>query len=88
MRLWWEARERLRSLVRRGAEDEELEEELRFHLERDVEARVRAGASLAEARRAARAAFGPPTRVAERTRDARGVRALEDLGRDVRYGVR
>jgi len=88
VRVWWEARERLRSLVRRGEEDRELAEELQFHLERDVEARMRAGASEAEARRAARAAFGPVTRAEESARDARGVRPLEDLGRDLRYGLR
>jgi putative ABC transport system permease protein len=88
MRVWSEVRERLRSLAGRAEAERELEEELQFHLERDVEERVRAGATPAEARRAARAAFGPPRRAAEATRDARGVGSVEDLGRDVRYGLR
>jgi putative ABC transport system permease protein len=88
MRVWSEVRERLRSLAGRAEEERELEEELRFHLELDVEERVRAGATPAEARRAARAAFGPSRRAAEAVRDARGVGAVEDLGRDLRYGLR
>jgi putative ABC transport system permease protein len=53
MRVWSEVRERLRSLAGRAEAERELEEELQFHLERDVEERVRAGATPAEARRAA-----------------------------------
>jgi putative ABC transport system permease protein len=86
---WWaELRSRVGSLFRRESEDRELAEELQFHLEEEVAARIRAGSSPAEARRLARAAFGPVTRAEEATRDARGVRVLEDLGRDLRYGAR
>ena len=43
----------LSALLRREREERELEEELRFHLERAVEENVRAGMAANEARRAA-----------------------------------
>ena len=88
MRLIAELRERLRALVQRAREDRELEEELRFHLEMEIEANLRRGLSPAEARRQAYLRLGGVTQVAEATRAARGVQRLEDLARDVRQGVR
>ena len=52
---------RLRALVRRGRAEDDLEDELRFHLERAVEQHVARGLSVREARRRARLAFGPST---------------------------
>ncbi|HEV2448413.1 MAG TPA: permease prefix domain 1-containing protein, partial [Candidatus Sulfopaludibacter sp.] len=51
---WWHiALLRLRSLVRRRRVEQELEKELRFHLESETEANRRLGLPLAEARLAA-----------------------------------
>ena len=44
---------RFRSLLRRSDVEAELEEELRYHLERQVEENVRSGMTLEEARHAA-----------------------------------
>lgn len=88
MSVWSDTAERLRALLRRGRAETELDEELRFHLEREVEARVRAGADPAAARRAAVLALGGLERVKEDVRDARGTRGLEDLAADLRYAVR
>ena len=49
---------RLQRLLRRKAIEQELEEELRCHLERQVESYARSGLSLPEAERRARIAFG------------------------------
>ncbi|MBW3553987.1 MAG: ABC transporter permease, partial [Gemmatimonadetes bacterium] len=81
-------RERLSSLVHRSREERELAEELRFHLEREEAAWVARGLSAAEARRQARLKLGGVERTKEDFRDARGVRPLEDFGRDVRLAFR
>jgi putative ABC transport system permease protein len=86
---WWtDFRERVRGLFLRARADRELEDELRFHVEMDVAARMRAGSSAADARHAAERAFGGIDRFREETRDARGVRPVEDFVYDVRYALR
>ena len=79
---------RLRALVRKGEMDRELDEELRFHLERQIEISVNAGMSPEEARLAALRSFGGVEQSKEQCREARGVKVVEDLWQDVRYGVR
>jgi len=68
--------------------EEELEKELRFHLEQHTADLISQGLDPEEARRRARLALGGPERVKEQCRDARGTRWLEDLLQDLRYGVR
>jgi predicted permease len=79
---------RVRSLLRRGAVECELDEELRSHLEREIEQNIRHGMSPDEARFAALKEFGGLEQSKERCRDARGVMMVEELGRDLRYGAR
>ena len=70
---------RLRTLFRREAVENELDDELRFHFERQAEKFVQAGMSLAEARRRARLEFGGPDQIKEECREARGTHLLETL---------
>ncbi|HEX8775435.1 MAG TPA: ABC transporter permease [Pyrinomonadaceae bacterium] len=79
---------RLRALLRRGEMEQELDEELRYHLERDVEQNISGGMSPEEARYAARRSFGGVEQSKEQCRDARGLGLIDDLWQDVRYGVR
>lgn len=79
---------RIRALFRRKAVEGELDDELRFHLERQVEKYVQSGMSREEAQRRARVEFGGVELAKEECRDARGVRFLETLFRDARYGAR
>jgi predicted permease len=79
---------RLRSLLRRRAVENELERELAFHLEQLTREGLARGLSEAEARRAARRAFGALDLAREGCRDARRMGWLEDLAKDVRYGFR
>ncbi|MGH7475306.1 MAG: ABC transporter permease [Longimicrobiales bacterium] len=88
MRWLAEVRARLASLLFRGREERELEEELRFHLEMEEEANVQRGLSRREARRLARLKLGGVERTREEFQDARGVRPLEDAVRDVRLAFR
>src|SRR5262245_9286355 len=88
MRALKTARLRLRSLLRRRQVEEELDEELQDHLERQIDVHVASGMSRAEARAAALRAFVNATMFREQTRDAHGVRWIDDLGRDVLYAWR
>ena len=83
-----EIRFRLRALFRRERMERELDDELRFHIERDADEHARAGLGRDEALRRARMALGGIDRTKEETRDARGVMLLETLLQDLRYAVR
>src|SRR3989475_13251320 len=78
----------LRSLLRKSEMERELDEELRHHIEQQTEQNIRLGMNTEEARDAARKAFGGVEQAKERSRDARGVRWLEELWQDLRYGAR
>ena len=78
----------MRALVRRRAHDAELTDEIRYHLERDVERRIARGESSAEAWSSARRQFGNVTVVAEEARAAARVEAIEQLIQDTRYAAR
>ena len=79
---WW------RRLRDRGRTEDELDRELRDHVERQVADHLRAGLPEDEARRRARLEFGGLDQVKELCRDAGGARWLDDLGRDLRYALR
>lgn len=83
---WWVRR--LEVLFRKGDLERELDEEIRWHIERETELHVAAGVPPAEARRRALVAFGGVERHKERVRDVRGGRLLDDLVRDVQVGLR
>src|SRR5437868_4300142 len=75
-------------LLRRARMEEQLDRELRFHLEQHTAALVGRGDSPREARRLARLQLGGPEQVKEDCRDARGTRWLEDLFQDARFALR
>jgi predicted permease len=79
---------RLRSLFKGAAVDRETDDELRFHIEHQIESHKKAGLDDAEAARRARLEFGGIEQVKEDVRDARGTRWLDDLLRDTLYALR
>jgi putative ABC transport system permease protein len=79
---------RLRTLMRHTAAEHELEEELRFHLERQTDKHKRSGMSEAEALRRARLEFGGLDQVKNECREARGVSFVETLVQDLHYAAR
>ena len=79
---WWHR------LLRKEQMDEQLEKELRFHLEQHAADLMARGHDPEEARRHARLALGGTAQVKEQCRDTRGTRWLEDLWQDFRYAVR
>jgi putative ABC transport system permease protein len=76
------------ALFRRSRAERELDEELRQHLDQQTAQNMRLGMNPEEARYAAHKAFGGVEQAKERSRDARGVRWIEDLAQDLRYGAR
>jgi putative ABC transport system permease protein len=71
-----------------GKKRAELDEEIQFHLERQMEANLAARMSSAEAQRQAAIAFGSRERAREECRAQRPSFVLESLGRELRYGLR
>jgi predicted permease len=68
--------------------DDDLDAELRFHIDRETEELERRGIPPVDARRQARLAFGGFELMKEEARDARGTALVEELLQDVRYAYR
>jgi len=86
---WWDRlRMKVRMLLGRGAEGARLDDELEFHLERQIAENVAAGMSTEEARYAALRLFGNPALVREEARSSWSWNGLASLLRDLRYGFR
>jgi predicted permease len=68
--------------------ERDMDDELRLHLELETEDLIRTGLEPNEAYRRARALFGGVERYKEEGRDARGVRWIDDVRSDARYGAR
>ena len=88
MRAIHRLRLRIRSLVRPGAVERELDEELRYHLERLVDEYRAAGMSPRDARDAAMRALGPVESRKEECRDARGLVLFNSVRQDLVYAFR
>ena len=86
--LWSDLRYRARALFRRRAMEQELDAELRFHIDRQAEEYQRAGVQPHEALRRARLEFGGVERIKEESRDVRGTSALETTAQDVHHALR
>ena len=88
MRWTRKLRLRLRSLFRSRRVEQELTEELQYHLERLIDDHIAAGASPDHARYAALREMGAMEQRKEECRDARGLRLIEAIRSDLRYSVR
>jgi predicted permease len=75
-------------LIRRERLERELDRELAFHVDAEVDRLVGEGMSRADARQQALASFGGLEPIRERARDARGTRSVEHVWQDLRYAVR
>ena len=78
----------LRRLFRKRALDDQLDSELRFHVEQQIADNISAGMPPAEARRRALAQFGGLEFIKEETRDARGTHFVGTLFQDIRFALR
>ncbi|MGH9767659.1 MAG: ADOP family duplicated permease [Blastocatellia bacterium] len=79
---------RLLSLRRRGRLEREMEEEMRFHLEMQIEQNLAAGMAAKEANYAARRQFGNQTWLKEASREMWSLSFIETLMQDLRYSAR
>src|SRR5262245_4447415 len=84
----WVALRRRQSLFRRDRIRDDLSEELQFHIDKEIEKNTAAGMTPEEARYAALRSFGGVEQVKEECRDACGMRFVEEVCQDLKYGLR
>jgi predicted permease len=87
-RRWDVARLRLRSLLGKARVERELDRELSFHLDQQIEENIGLGMAPDEARFAAMRSLGGAAQIQEECRDTRRTRQIETLWSDLRYAVR
>src|SRR5262249_9496579 len=79
---------RLRMSLRRRKIENEMDAEMRFHMEMEAAKNLSRGMTEEEARLAARRDFGGVEQVKEAYRDLSRFRRLEEFWQDARYGAR
>lgn len=79
---------RWRALTRKDQLEHELDDEMQFHLERDIQQNIKSGMSPEDARYAALKSFGGMEQSKEVCREARGVSIVENVMRDISYSLR
>src|SRR5262245_47772452 len=85
---WWDEMKYLARKHTRKHADQELEEEIRTHLELETQEKIEVGLAPEEARYAAQRAFGNTLLIQEQTREVWGWLWLEWLLKDIRYAIR
>src|SRR5258708_40297853 len=85
---WYTARLRLRSILRRTRVEQELDEELQFHLEHKIEEGIARGLSPDDARYAALRAMEGLAQRKEEMRDTQRIHWLTDFLDDLRFASR
>ena len=88
MRWFYKLPLRLRSLLRKSRVEQELSEELRFHLEKLIEEKVARGMKPEQARYAALRELGGVEQIKEECRDMRRLNYIENFIQDLHYGLR
>jgi len=78
----------LRLLFGKEQSEQQLDEEVSFHLQRQIEQNIASGMNPEEARLAALRLFGGVEQIKEECRDMRGIHFIENLVQDLHYGVR
>jgi putative ABC transport system permease protein len=81
-------RDRLRALIRRETVIDDIDREMRLHVDLQTDANLAAGMSPEEARREALRAFGNVNKIRDTAYDVKGGGMLETLLQDLRYGAR
>src|SRR5581483_7390065 len=76
------------AFFRRSVVDDEIDEELRGHIQYRIDDLVRSGLDPTEAKRRAHIEFGGRQRFKEEARDALGGNFIESLIQDVRFSAR
>ena len=79
---------RFRSLFSRARTEQDLDAELRFHLQQQIDENLTAGMTLEEASCAARRTVGGLAQIQEECRDMRGLNLVDNAVQDFRYAIR
>src|SRR5687768_9922083 len=79
---------RIRSLFRREQVEQDLDDELQYHLDLKTDEYIAQGLSPEEARQAALRSMHGLTQRKEECRDMRRINLIENTARDIRYGLR
>jgi predicted permease len=79
---------RFRSLLRRNKAELDLNDELQFHLQNQIDQFVAEGMNPQEARREALKSLGGVEQVKEECRETRRTNLIENLFQDLRFGLR
>ena len=79
---------RIKMLFRRSRVERTLTAEIRHHIDCEIDQLIRRGVPADVARKQALVAFGGIEQIKEEVRDARGIRAVEDIAADLGYAVR
>ena len=87
-RLWNLFRMRIRSLLSRSRVEKDLDKELRFHLEQQIEENLAGGMTPDDARYAAMRRLGGAAQIKEECRDMRRTNYVDNLVQDLRYAAR
>ena len=77
-----------RALFRKNQTETDMDEELQFHLNMEIQKNIQSGMDESEARLSAIRAFGGVEQTKEECRDSWGSRMLESILQDFRYGAR
>lgn len=88
MRWYYKLPLRMNSLFRKEKADEELEDEIEFHLQSQIEEYIAKGMGPEEARYAALRSLGGVTQIKEECRDMRHVNFFDNFVQDLRFGFR
>jgi predicted permease len=88
MSVWAELANRIRYLARRARFDEELKQEIRFHVEARAAELEAAGLSPSDARSKAERELGSELRMQENVREAWQFQWVENFCSDLRFGLR
>jgi predicted permease len=87
-RLFHLVRMRLRALLRRSRVERDLNRELNFHLENQIQEYIARGMTPEDARIAAKRALDGVTEIQEECRDMRRLNQIETIVNDLRYAIR
>jgi predicted permease len=79
---------RLRSLFRRRKVEQEMADELEFHIQHEIERQIQKGSDPEEAKRRVRLMFGGADQIKEECRQSRGVGLIESVMQDIRHSIR
>src|SRR5687768_2396465 len=88
MNLWRKFWRRISALAHQRELDDDMDEEMRSHIEMRTQKNIESGVKPEEARNAALRQFGSVDSVKETCREQRGVAWIENVVRDAQYGAR